>query len=68
MIQDWRQDAACKGKDPNIFFAEDTSRAKRICATCTVIHECLANAEPDGVWGGLDEKERRKLKYRRKTA
>jgi WhiB family redox-sensing transcriptional regulator len=45
--------------------AERERRAKEICATCPVIEECLDYAltirEPHGVWGGLNESERRVL-------
>jgi WhiB family redox-sensing transcriptional regulator len=41
------------------------SAAKRICADCPVRRECLEYAlrvrEPIGIWGGLNETERRAL-------
>ena len=41
------------------------SAAKRICAACPVQRECLEYAlrvrEPFGIWGGLNETERRAL-------
>ena len=53
------------------FFPEkggSTREAKRVCATCEVREECLqyalANDERFGIWGGLSERERRKLKRR----
>jgi WhiB family redox-sensing transcriptional regulator len=40
-------------------------RAKEICADCPVVQECLEYAmsikEPHGIWGGLNEAERRLL-------
>lgn len=69
---DWRNDAACNGLNPDLFFpaqGHSTRVAKQICASCPVRIECLAyaleNNEPDGVWGGLDEGERRRVRRRR---
>lgn len=72
----WRQKAACRGVDPDIFYPvsdDDAEAAKAICATCPVREACLeyalANRERDGVWGGATERERRRLiRQRRKTA
>ena len=45
-----------------------TREAKRVCLTCDVRGECLdyalAHDERFGIWGGLSERERRKLKKR----
>lgn len=72
----WRSRAACQGLDPAIFYPasdDDAGPAKAICATCVVREACLEYAlaarERDGIWGGLTEKERRRLlRQRRKTA
>lgn len=72
----WRQRAACRGVDPDIFYPasdEEAEAAKAICAQCTVREACLeyalANRERDGVWGGATERERRRLiRQRRKSA
>lgn len=72
----WRQHAACRGIDPNIFYPvsdDDAEEAKGICAACPVRQACLeyalANRERDGVWGGATERERRRIvRQRRKTA
>lgn len=58
----WRADASCGTLDGTLaatFFSEelqDIATAKRICANCPVIAECLEGAldrhEPFGVWGG----------------
>ncbi len=73
--QEWRQDAACQGLDTNIFFPVDeaeAAEAKSVCAVCPVRIECLEWAiltrQTDGVWGGLDENERRRLRRRRQEA
>lgn len=67
----WQADALCAQTDPEAFFPEkggSTRDAKRICTTCDVRGECLeyalSNDERFGIWGGLSERERRKLKRR----
>jgi len=72
----WRQRAACRGVDPDVFYPvsdEDAEEAKAICRGCPVRESCLeyalANRERDGVWGGATERERRRLiRQRRKSA
>jgi WhiB family transcriptional regulator, redox-sensing transcriptional regulator len=72
----WRQRAACRGVDPDIFYPvseDDADEAKNICHECTVRETCLefalANRERDGVWGGATERERRRmLRQRRRSA
>ena len=72
----WRQRAACRGVDPDIFYPasdEESDEAKGICGICPVREACLeyalANRERDGVWGGATERERRRLiRQRRKSA
>ena len=66
-----RTAALCAQTDPEAFFPEkggSTREAKRVCLTCDVRQECLeyalANDERFGIWGGLSERERRKLKKR----
>lgn len=67
---DWRSRAACLGEDPEIFFCEEDptalEEAKKICRPCEVREECLDYAltigEEFGVWGGLSETEKRKLR------
>jgi WhiB family redox-sensing transcriptional regulator len=67
---DWRERAACRrpGVDPEWFFPEQggtTRPAKRICQQCPVRVDCLdyaiATRQQFGVWGGLSERERRRL-------
>lgn len=69
--QDWQERALCAQTDPEAFFPEkggSTREAKRICQGCDVRAECLeyalAHDERFGIWGGLSERERRKLKKR----
>ena len=67
----WQERALCAQTDPEAFFPEkggSTREAKKVCLTCDVRVECLeyalANDERFGIWGGLSERERRKLKKR----
>jgi WhiB family redox-sensing transcriptional regulator len=67
----WQERALCAQTDPEAFFPEkggSTREAKKVCASCEVRSECLdyalANDERFGIWGGLSERERRKLKRR----
>lgn len=62
----WREDAACVDVDPEVFYDElNVSPAKAICRTCPVKDACLiealARGERFGVWGGVDQDERRRL-------
>jgi WhiB family redox-sensing transcriptional regulator len=69
--EDWYEQALCSQTDPDAFFPEkggSTKEAKRICLGCPVKKQCLQWAldkdERFGVWGGLSERERRRLKRR----
>ena len=72
----WRQRAACRGVDPDVFYPttdEEADEAKSICGVCPVREACLEYAlvsrERDGVWGGATERERRRIiRQRRKSA
>ncbi|MFO7591240.1 MAG: WhiB family transcriptional regulator [Acidimicrobiia bacterium] len=70
----WQRDASCRGPEAVLFFPpaaaetraerdEREARAKSICSDCPVIDPCLDYAvrirEPHGIWGGLNEVERR---------
>jgi len=72
----WQDDAACRGADATLFFAPNyferreekdgrEAKAKVICNTCPVREPCLEYAlrsrDPHGIWGGLNELERRRL-------
>jgi len=65
----WQTDALCAQTDPEAFFPEkggSTRDAKRVCSACPVRDECLdyamAHDEKFGIWGGLSERERRRLR------
>lgn len=67
----WQEQALCAQTDPESFFPEKgggTRDAKKTCLACDVRPECLEyaleNDERFGIWGGLSERERRKLKKR----
>lgn len=77
MKQTWRQHAACRGIDPDVFYPldqdDDDEAAKQVCLACPVRQACLEYAltsrETDGVWGGASERERRRmLRHRRRSA
>lgn len=73
---DWRHDAACRDRDPELFFpAAETgpaydaqaAAAVQVCAGCPVVAQCRAWALdelPHGVAGGLDEHQRRRQRTR----
>jgi WhiB family redox-sensing transcriptional regulator len=77
MKQTWRQHAACRGIEPDIFYPldedDDGEEAKQVCLACPVRQACLEHAlisrETEGVWGGASERERRRmLRHRRRSA
>ena len=64
----WQERALCAQTDPESFYPEkggSTREAKKVCLSCEVVGKCLKyaleNNERFGVWGGLTERERRKL-------
>jgi WhiB family redox-sensing transcriptional regulator len=66
-----KENGLCEQTDPEAFYPENggsTREAKKVCLTCSVRSDCLeyalVNGERFGVWGGLSERERRKLKKR----
>lgn len=72
--EDWRTLAECHGVDPALFYpgrGESTKEAKAVCARCPVREQCLdfalANREVFGIWGGLSERERRKVRRQRRA-
>jgi WhiB family redox-sensing transcriptional regulator len=76
----WQFEARCRGSDANLFFtpthledkeerAAREGKAKAICSACTVRSQCLdfalATRESHGIWGGLNEVDRRHLLARK---
>ena len=71
----WQDQANCLGVDPDLFFPErgaSTREAKEVCRGCVVREECLEfalqNGEKFGIWGGLSERERRRIRRQRAQA
>ncbi|PWI27882.1 WhiB family transcriptional regulator [Pseudoglutamicibacter cumminsii] len=65
----WQTQALCAQTDPEAFFPEkggSTRDAKKVCGSCAVRAECLEyalkNDERFGIWGGMSERERRRLR------
>ena len=68
----WQLEANCLGVDPDLFFPErgaSTKEAKAVCKGCVVREDCLEfalqNGEKFGIWGGLSERERRRIRRQR---
>jgi len=68
----WQDRANCLGVDPDLFFPErgaSTREAKTVCRGCEVRENCLEYAidhsEKFGIWGGLSERERRRVRRER---
>lgn len=68
-VKEWVTHAACAHTNPNTFFPEigrPNTEAKHICQQCPVRPDCLEHAlthhEWYGIWGGLSDTERRKLR------
>jgi WhiB family transcriptional regulator, redox-sensing transcriptional regulator len=71
---DWRDFAACRDTDPDLFFPvgttgpaiEQIDSAKQVCNQCEAQVACLefalASNQDSGVWGGTSEEERRALR------
>ena len=73
--QSWQDYANCLGVDPDLFFPErgaSTREAKEVCRGCVVREDCLeyalANGEKFGIWGGMSERERRRIRRQRALA
>lgn len=71
----WQEYANCLGVDPDLFFPErgaSTREAKEVCRGCVVRDQCLEfalnNSEKFGIWGGMSERERRRIRRARAIA
>lgn len=71
----WQDYAECRGADADLFFPErgaSTRKAKAICGECQVREQCLDFAldigEKFGIWGGMSERERRRVRRERQIA
>lgn len=72
---DFTEYANCRGVDPDLFFPEkgaSVKEAQRVCSGCVVRDECgeyaLARGERFGIWGGMSERERRRIRKARMLA
>lgn len=67
-ITGWMDQARCRDYDPEVFFvkgAAESRPAQRVCQRCEVRELCLEYALEQridfGIWGGLTERQRRRL-------
>jgi WhiB family redox-sensing transcriptional regulator len=71
-LGEWHGRGLCIGDDPDVFFpshGDPGTQARQICAACAVRDDCLKfaiDAGEFGIWGGLDQDERRKLRRRQR--
>jgi Transcription factor WhiB len=71
-LGEWRARGLCVSEDPDSFFpcrGDPGTRARQICARCAVRPDCLGyatGADEHGIWGGLGQAERRRLKRRQR--
>ena len=70
-MMDWMDEAVCVETDPDMFFPDRGGRdgakaAKRVCASCPVVEQCLeyaiSNGFNDGIFGGMTPGERSAVK------
>jgi WhiB family transcriptional regulator, redox-sensing transcriptional regulator len=76
-IEAWKEDGRCRGLGERVtivFYPErggNTKEAKAICKKCPVKQTCLdyalENNMTDGIWGGMTEGERKRLKRQRRA-
>ena len=74
LTADWEDSALCRTVEADIFFAPGGTqehRAKAVCRSCPVRWDCLAYAlahkVEHGVWGGLTDRERRRILNRTRS-
>ncbi|NGX09800.1 WhiB family transcriptional regulator [Mycobacteroides franklinii] len=74
----WQLHSACRSTNRDLFYSEDgerpidrrlrEQRARQVCRNCLVTAHCLAYAleieEPHGMWGGMSEDERQRIRPR----
>ena len=73
MDTSWMANGNCAHEPPSTFFPSDgvgVEVARKICGTCPVKEHCLEyalrNGEKFGIWGGMSERERRRILKRRR--
>lgn len=76
-LWEWQLEGKCRNADATLFFSESGEKgkdkrrketlAKRVCSKCPVVQKCLAHAldipNTHGIWGGLTEKERKRVQH-----
>jgi WhiB family transcriptional regulator, redox-sensing transcriptional regulator len=71
-LGEWHGRGLCVGDDPDVFFPSHGdlgTQARQIRAACAVRDDCLKyviDADEFGIWGGLDQDERRNLRRRQR--
>lgn len=74
-LGEWAKEGSCKGKPTDLWFptstgTRDEEHARRVCSACPVREECaeyaIVRPPLDGIWGGLDQKERDRIRGRRR--
>lgn len=71
-LGDWHRRGFCAGEAPAVFFpshGNPGTKAREICVNCVVQRDCLeyaTEADEFGIWGGLDQQERRNLGRRQR--
>lgn len=73
----WIERASCRGMDAEVFFppmhstADKQAAARAICAGCPVASECreyaVNNNIREGIWGGMNRRERDAYKRKRRN-
>ncbi|MEU3507622.1 WhiB family transcriptional regulator [Streptomyces longwoodensis] len=71
---DWRELAACRNEDPDLFFPEgrdsrgDVQHAQAVCHGCPVRLQCgqwaITHGEYHGIWGGMSQQQLRQKRHR----
>ncbi|HEX2578644.1 MAG TPA: WhiB family transcriptional regulator [Aquihabitans sp.] len=72
----WREDAACRGTDPGLWFPPQSvtlsAEVRAICGGCPVRTECqeyaIVTVQTHGIWGGLTRRDLEAARRRRRAA
>lgn len=71
-LGDWHRRGLCAAEDPDTFFpphGDPGTKARQTCTACPVRTDCLdyaTEADEFGIWGGLDQQQRRSLKRKQR--
>ena len=67
----WQDRANCLGVDPDLFFPSGERRPRgergvpRVRGSVECLEYALVNGEKFGIWGGLEERQRRRIRRQR---